>query len=193
MSELAKKKATYEDLCGIPENTIGEIVDGELIVTPRPSRKHARSAFVLGNKIGSPYDLGEGGPGGWIFLIDPEIGLGEQIVVPDMAGWKRERFPFEEDHKWISAVPDWVCEILSPSTFRTDKVKKMPIYAHHGVGHIWLIEPVAMTMDAFALESGRWVLLASFAENDKVRAEPFQEIEISLEDLWLGSLQPPRL
>jgi Uma2 family endonuclease len=194
MSELAKKKATYEDLYSIPENMTGEIINGELIVTPRPSRKHVRTAIVLGNKIGSPYDFGEGGgPGGWIFLIEPEIGLGEHTMVPDLAGWKRERFPIEEDHNWISAAPDWVCEILSPNTLRTDKVKKMPIYAHHGVGHIWLIDPVAMTMDAFRLESGKWVLLGSFTENDKVRAEPFQEIEINLKDLWLESLQPPSL
>jgi len=194
MSELAKKKATYEDLYSIPENMTGEIINGELIVTPRPSRKHVRTAIVLGNKIGSPYDFGEGGgPGGWIFLIEPEIGLGEHTMVPDLAGWKRERFPIEEDHNWISAAPDWVCEILSPNTLRTDKVKKMPIYAHHGVGHIWLIDPVAMTMDAFRLESGRWSLLASFSENDKVRAEPFQEIEINLGDLWVGDLQPPSL
>ena len=114
-------------------------------------------------------------------------------MVPDLVGWKRERFPIEENHNWISAAPDWVCEILSPNTLRTDKVKKMPIYAHHGVGHIWLIDPVAMTMDAFRLESGKWVLLGSFTENDKVRAEPFQEIEINLKDLWLESLQPPSL
>ncbi len=194
MSELSKKKATYEDLYSIPENMTGEIINGELIVTPRPSRKHVRTAIVLGNKIGSPYDFGEGGgPGGWIFLIEPEIGLGEHTMVPDLAGWKRERFPIEEDHNWISAAPDWVCEILSPNTLRTDKVKKMPIYAHHGVGHIWLIDPVAMTMDAFRLESGKWVLLGSFTENDKVRAEPFQEIEINLKDLWLESLEPPNL
>ncbi|MEM5787457.1 MAG: Uma2 family endonuclease [Syntrophobacteraceae bacterium] len=192
MSELAKEKATYEDLYKIPDNLIGEIIDGELIVTPRPSRKHVICTTALGALVTAPYQFGQGnGPGGWIFAIEPEIGLGEQILVPDLAGWKRERFPVEEDHNWISAAPDWVCEILSPSTFRIDKVKKMPIYAHHGVAHIWLIDPVAMTMDAFGLESGRWVLLGSFAENDKVRAEPFQEIEIHLGTLWLESPQSP--
>ncbi len=194
MSEIAKKKATYEDLYEVPENMTGEIIDGELIVTPRPSRRHTRTTSVLGYKIGPPYDFGEGGgPGGWIFIDEPEIGLGGHIMVPDLAGWKRERFPVEEDHNWISVAPDWVCEVLSPNTFRTDKVIKMPIYAHHGVGHIWLIDPVVMTMDIFRLEGGRWVLMGSFTENDKVRAEPFQEIEINLEDLWLGSLHPSSL
>ncbi len=142
----------------------------------------------------APYQFGrEGGPGGWIFAIEPEIGLGEDILVPGLAGWKRERFPVEEDHNWISVAPDWVCEILSPGTFRSDKVKKMALYANHGVRHIWLIDPVAATMDAFRLESGRWSLLGSFAENDRVRVEPFQEIEINLGDLWIGSFQPPIL
>ncbi len=192
MSELAKKKATYEDLYSVPENMTGEIIDGELIATPRPSRKHALAASVLGSEIIPSYYLGRsGGPGGWIIIVEPEIGLGEHTMVPDLAGWKRERFPIEEDHNWISVAPDWVCEILSPNTLRTDKIKKMPIYARHGVGHIWLIDPVAMTMDAFRLESGRWSLLASFSENDKVRIEPFHEIEINLGDLWVGSLQSP--
>jgi len=191
MSEPAKKKATYEDLYSIPGNMTGEIIDGELIVTPRPSRKHAFAASVLGSEIIPPYCLGRGGgPGGWVFIIEPEIGLGEQILVPDLAGWKREKFPVEEDHNWISVVPDWICEILSPGTLRNDKIKKMPIYAHHGVSHLWLIDPVATTMDVFRLESGRWSLLGSYAENDKVAAEPFLEIEINLEDLWVRNLPP---
>ncbi|MDR3567889.1 MAG: Uma2 family endonuclease [Syntrophobacteraceae bacterium] len=192
MSDLAEKKATYADLYGVPEDMIGEIIDGELIVHPRPSRRHTRATSALGYKLGPPYDFGEGGgPGGWIIIVEPEIGLGEHTIVPDLAGWKKEKFPVEEDHNWISVAPDWVCEVLSPKTFRTDKVKKMPVYAHHGVGHIWLIDPVAMSMDVFRLGVGvGWLLLGSFTENDKVRAEPFQEIEINLEDLWLESLQP---
>lgn len=127
MSDPAKKMATYEDLYSIPENMTGEIIDGELIVSPRPSRRHTSAASSLGSDLISPYQFGRGGcPGGWIIIIEPEIGLGDDIMVPDLAGWKRERFPFEEDHNWISAAPDWVCEILSPKSLRTDKIKKMP-------------------------------------------------------------------
>jgi Uma2 family endonuclease len=188
MSEPAKRKATYDDLCDIPENMTGEIIDGELIVHPRPSRKHTYAASALDKEIGPPYQLCRGGgPGGWIIIVEPEIQLGEHTMVPDLAGWKRERFPIEEDRNPISANPDWVCEILSPKTFRVDKIKKMPIYAHHGVGHIWLLDPLAKTMDTFRLESGGWRLPASFSENDKVREEPFQDIEIDLGNLWLGS------
>lgn len=137
-----------------------------------------------------PYQFGEGGgPGGWIILVEPEIGLGENILVPDLAGWKREKFSFREESNWISAAPDWVCEILSPSTLRLDKVKKMPLYAQFGVGYIWLIDPVAMTLDAFKLEAPRWVLLGSYAEQDHVKVEPFLELEISLGDLWLDALE----
>jgi Uma2 family endonuclease len=187
MSDPAKRLATYEELYSIPEDMIGEIVNGELIVTPRPGPRHMNVTTILGEELGPPYRRGRGGPGGWIFLIEVEIKLGEDIVVPDLAGWRKERFPTKTEHNWIPVAPDWVCEVLSPSTFRNDKVRKMPLYACHNVGHIWLIDPGAMTMDAFRLESGRWALLASFSEDDKVRIEPFQEIEIHLGDLWMQS------
>ncbi|MGO9312609.1 MAG: Uma2 family endonuclease [Syntrophobacteraceae bacterium] len=133
MSGPAKKKATYNDLFSIPENTTGEIINGELIVTPRPSRRHLYTESALGNKIGPPYQFGEGGgPGGWIILLEPEIGFGEDILVPDLAGWREGRYPEEEPHNWISVCPDWVCEVLSPSTQRTDKMEKMPVYARFG-------------------------------------------------------------
>jgi Uma2 family endonuclease len=192
MAELAKKKAVYEDLYNIPAGMTGEIINGELIATPRPSRKHGFCATALGAAVTVPYQFGEGGgPGGWIFIIEPEIRLGENILVPDLAGWRRKNFPFQEDSNWIAIAPGWVCEVLSPNTFRNDKVKKMPIYARHGVEHIWLIDPVAMTLDVFRLESSGWLMLGSYAEKDKVRAAPFQDIEIDLDGLWLESLERP--
>ena len=186
MAEPAEKEATYEDLYNIPENMTGEIINGELVVTPRPSREHTSTASSLGYKIGPPYQFGEGGgPGGWIIIIEPEIGLGRNILVPDLAGWKRERFPVEEPHNWISVAPDWVCEILSPSTAKTDKTDKMPVYGQFGVSHVWLLDPLARTLDVFRLESTRWVVAGLYAGNDKVRAEPFGEIEIDMGSLWL--------
>jgi Uma2 family endonuclease len=196
MAELAEKKATYGDLYSTPENMTGEIIDGELFVTPRPSRQHTYAASALGTRIGPPYQFGEGGgPGGWIIIVEPEIGLGENILVPDLAGWKRERFPFQEETNWISVAPDWVCEILSPRTASLDKVEKMPIYARYGVAYAWIIDPIMMrTLDVYRRESeGWWRLLESYAENDKVCAEPFKEFEIKLGDLWIESLQPPAI
>ncbi|MBF0474802.1 MAG: Uma2 family endonuclease [Deltaproteobacteria bacterium] len=186
MSEPAKKKATYEDLYGVPENMTGEIIYGELTVTPRPSTKHILTTSALNAKIIPPYYFGDGGgPGGWIILIGPEIALVENILVPDLAGWKRDRFPKRQEHNWIDVVPDWVCEVLSPSTALRDRTKKMAIYAEYGVGYLWFIDPVHMTVDIFRLESSRWVPLGVFGGNEKVRLEPFQQIEIDLGHLWL--------
>lgn len=194
MSEPAKKKATYEDLRRLPENMIGEIVDGQLLATPRPAPTHSRVATVLGNEIGPRYDRsGEGGgPGGWLFLYEVEIKLGEHILVPDLAGWKRQKFPTDLEHNWVPVAPDWICEILSPGSLCTDRIKKMPLYAQFGVGHAWLIDPRDKTLDVYRLETGRWSLLGSFAEEDKARAEPFQEIAIDLADLWLDSALSPK-
>jgi Uma2 family endonuclease len=186
MAEPAKNKATYEDLYSIPENMTGEIIAGELIATPRPSRRHVYAASALGIEVGPSYQFGRGGPGGWIILDEPEIQFGEDILVPDLGGWRRERFPASEEHNWISVAPDWVCEVLSPGTIRVDKVKKMTIYGRHGVGYVWLLDPMNRTLDVLGLESGKWVVLGVYAEDDKVRAAPFQEVEIEMEHLWLA-------
>ncbi len=186
MSELARKKATYEDLYDIPENMTGEIIDGELIVAPRPSTKHSHAASALGGEIVPPYRFGRsGGPGGWVILFEHEIMLGEHLLVPDFSGWRKERFPGVPKENWLSVPPDWVCEILSPNTARHDRVRKMPIYAQHEIPHLWLIDPSEQTLEVFLLQSGKWLMLAAFAEEDRVRAEPFQEIEIDLADLWI--------
>jgi Uma2 family endonuclease len=195
VTEPAARKPTYEDLFSLPDSMTGEIIGGEIFATPRPSRHHAYAASALNARLGSPYQFGEsGGPGGWVILMEPEIGLGEHILVPDLAGWKVGRFPFEEDRNWISTVPDWVCEILSPRTAGLDKSRKMPVYAQFGVAHAWLLDPIAnKTLDVYRLEPGGWWrLLESYGEdNDRVRAEPFQEVEIRLADLWMESLKPP--
>ncbi len=154
MGEAAEKKATYDDLYDIPENMIGEIIDGELHTMPRPSPKHAKITSELGAEIIYSYRFGRGGPGGWIILDEPEIRLGEHTLVPDIAGWKKERSPRSLKTNWIETPPDWICEVLSPGTIRLDKTKKMPIYSKHNVQHIWLINPIDKTLDVFKLVSG---------------------------------------
>jgi Uma2 family endonuclease len=186
MTEPVKKRVVYESLFDIPDNMTGEIINGELIATPRPSRKHSVVISRLGFELGPPYDFGRGGgPGGWVIVDEPETSFGENILVPDMAGWKKERFPVEEPHNWISVAPDWVCEILSPTTAQVDRAEKMPIYAQHHVLHAWLIDPIVKTLEIFRLESGRWVVLGVYAKSAKVHAEPFPEIELDLGLLWL--------
>jgi len=185
MLELAIKKASYEDLFAVPETMTGEIIDGELIVSPRPSRRHSEAASSLVGEIVPPYKFGRGGPGGWIIQHEPEIAFATDILVPDLAGWRRERFPVEEGHNWISVAPDWVCEVLSPSTFRRDKIQKMRIYGQHQVAYAWLIDPESKILEAYALEGQRWVVLGVYGEGETIRVPPFEEIDIDLSNLWL--------
>lgn len=186
MPQPLKKPATYEDLFAVPENATGEIVAGELIVTPRPSRRHSQVESALCAELKAPFDFGRGGPGGWVILIEPEIQLGEHTLVPDLAGWREERFPVSEDHNWISATPDWLCEILSPNTVRLDRITKMSIYRDHAVPHVWLVDPVAKTLEVFGIGPSRtWLTLGLYAEDPTIRAEPFQEVAIELRHLWM--------
>jgi len=186
MSEPAKKKATYDDLCRVPENMTGEIINGELIVTPRPSTEHSLASSCLGAELIPPYYHGRGGgPGGWVILDEPEGRFGENILVPDLAGWRKDRFSRPKTTNYISVTPDWVCEVLSPSTARIDKMEKMPIYARHGVLYLWLVDPVGKTLDVFKLKGGEWMVAGLYVGDAVVRAEPFQEIEIDLSVLWL--------
>ena len=186
MSEPARKMATYEDLCTVPENLIGEIINGELIVTPRPSLDHSHAAAAMGGTLVPPFALGRGGgPGGWIILDEPEITLGQQVLVPDLAGWRKERLLGRPKSEWMALPPDWVCEILSPSTALRDRTVKTAIYAVHGVGTLWLVDPIHQTLEIFRLESGAWVVAGVFGGDQKACLEPFQELEIDLGDWWL--------
>lgn len=186
MSEPAKQKATYEDLYNIPENMTGEIIDGELIVSARPAWRHVHAASILGAEVLPPYQFGRGGgPGGWIICDEPEVHFDDNVLVPDLAGWKRERLSISPEEHRFTIVPDWICEIFSPSSVRIDRIKKMRIYARYAVPHVWLIDPAVKTLEVFRLESGKWLLLDTFAEDDKVRVEPFEEIEIELGNFWL--------
>lgn len=186
MSEPAKKTATYEDLYALPENMIGEIINGELIVTPRPSLDHAHAASSMGGELVPPFGMGRGGgPGGWVILYEPEIYLDDHILVPDLGGWRKERLAGSPKSEWMAIRPDWVCEILSPSTALRDRTMKKCIYETHGVGHLWLVDPVHRTLEIFRLESSCWVPAGVFGGDEKERLEPFQEIEIDLGGLWL--------
>jgi Uma2 family endonuclease len=185
MPAPAKRPATYEDLKALPENMVGQIIDGELIASPRPGHGHARATSVLGVKLGGPFDLGGGGgPGGWFILDEPELHFSSQILVPDIAGWRRERMPKGET-PFFTVAPDWVCEVLSPSTARIDRVKKKRIYAREQVKHIWLVDPAEKTLEAYRLEGEHWTEEGTFAEAERVRVEPFEAIELDLGDLWL--------
>ena len=192
-SSTAKRLATYEDLSKVPEHLVGEIVDGELHTSPRPAPRHAVSASTLGMELGPPFSQGRGGPGGWWILDEPELHLGLDVLVPDLAGWRRERLPAIQDTPpYFTVAPDWLCEVLSPSTYRLDRTQKLRIYARERVKHTWLVHPVERTLEVLRLESGRWSIVATFAEDALVRAEPFEAVEIDLLRIWGESRAKPR-
>jgi Uma2 family endonuclease len=178
------RPATYDDLIALPDNLVAEIVAGELHASPRPALPHARAYSVLGRRIGGPYDDGVGGPGGWWIIDEPELHLGPDVLVPDLAGWQRSRMPVFPTTAYVSLSPDWICEILSPSTAQLDRAKKLAIYARERVAHAWLVDPIARTLEVLRLESGRWLILATHAGSEAVRAEPFDQIELDLRSLW---------
>lgn len=184
MGDPAKRRATYEDLLAVPDRLVAEIIDGVLTTTPHPAARHAWASSSLGGELHGPFMRGKGGPGGWILLDEPELHLHADVLVPDLAGWRRERMPELPDTAAFDLPPDWVCEVLSPSTAATDRAEKMPIYAREGVTHLWLVDPIARTLEVCRLEQGRWVLLQTWRDNAKVRAEPFAEYELDLEGLW---------
>jgi Uma2 family endonuclease len=188
-----KRRATYEDLLRVPDNKVAELLDGELVVSPRPAARHARAASGLGVGLG-PFDFGSGPggkePGGWWVLDEPELHLGKDVLVPDLAGWRRTRMPIIPDVAAFELAPDWVCEVVSPSTVRHDRLRKMRIYARESVAHLWLVDPIAQTLEVYRLEGGRWVVFGTFGGDEKVRAEPFDAIELDLARLWLEEAPP---
>ena len=146
--------------------------------------RHAWASSGLGIKIGSPFNYGDDGPGGWWIIDEPELHLGEDIVVPDLAGWRRETMPEYPDAAYCTIAPDWVCEVLSPSTRRLDQIEKRDLYAREGVGYLWFVDPDARTLEAFALPEGQWLLLATLADDAPVSLPPFDAITFPLDALW---------
>jgi len=151
----AEKPATYEDLFALPDNVVGEIINRRLVTHPRPAPRHAHAYSAIGAKLFDPFGQGRGGPGGWWILDEPECHLDADIVVPDLAGWRRSRMPKLPETAWFGLAPDWVCEILSPGTMRADRAEKLPIYAGHGVGHVWLVDPDLRTLEVLENRDGK--------------------------------------
>jgi Uma2 family endonuclease len=189
VAKLAKRPATYEDLLKVPDNLVAEIIQGELYTSPRPASPHARASSGLGARIYTNFDDGGGGPGGWWILDEPELHLGPDVLVPDIAGWRRERMPVLPDTAAFELAPDWVCEVISPGTGRLDRMLKLPSYARAGVAYAWLVDPLQRFIDAFRLVDGQWALLGTYGD-EVARIEPFDAVEIPLATLWMPDAQP---
>ena len=184
MVDPAPRRATYADLLSVPSHLIAELIDGELFTQPRPAARHARAASRLGMDVGGPFDRGKGGPGGWVILDEPELHLHGDALVPDLAGWRRERMPELPEAAAFELAPDWVCEVLSPSTQRHDRVLKMRVYARERVGHVWLVDPAAQTLEVYAWSDKGWVRSQVGEGTETIRAAPFDAIELALAALW---------
>lgn len=183
-SIIKEKPATYADLEALPPTVVGEILYGALHTQPRPAPRHGIAAGELFSALSSPFKRGQGGPGGWIFVIEPELHVGPHVVVPDVAGWRAERLtPFPET-AFITTPPDWLAEILSPSTQAIDRTDKLSIYAETGVSHCWYIDPIAKTLEVMALTGGRWLLVSALKDDAPVTAPPFEAHTFPLSVLW---------
>lgn len=184
MAGPAKRRATYDDLRAVPAHRVAEIVHGVLVTQPRPAAPHAQAASALSSELFGPFRRGKGGPGGWIILYEPELHPGDDVLVPDLAGWRRERMPELPHTAAFDLAPDWICEVLSVSTAALDRSDKLPIYAREGVRHAWLVDPIAKTLEVFRLEGPHWLLVATWSGEQEVRAEPFEAIGLELGALW---------
>ena len=181
------RRATYGDIEAAPPNMVAEIIDGALHVNPRPAVPHTVAASTLGQELGAPFFRGRGGPGGWVILDEPELHLGPEpdVLVPDLAGWRRARMPeIPEVTPYFTLAPDWLCEVLSPSTAATDRSQKLPIYAREGVAHVWLVDPLVKTLEVLRLDGPTWRLLGTWRDDQIVNAEPFESFGLELATLW---------
>jgi Uma2 family endonuclease len=187
MTAAARKRASYEDILAADPRVIAEIVDGVLYTQPRPALGHALVASELTYRLIGPFRHGRGGPGGWHILVEPELHLGPEpdILVPDLAGWRTSRMPRVSNRAFETLAPDWVAEILSPSTSRIDRSMKLPVYLRERVPHVWLLDPQAMTIEVLRLDGGSYRLLGVHTDDDRARLEPFDEIELDCATLWL--------
>lgn len=178
------KPATYADIEALPDNMVGEILFGVLHANPRPAPRHGLAGAELAYELVGPFRRGIGGPGGWIFAIEPELHLGSHVVVPDLAGWRIDRLPTLPSTPFFEIAPDWLAEILSPSTQRMDRTDKLKVYAQYGVGHCWYIDPIDKTLEVFARVGDKWQIAATFKDADQVAAPPFQALTFNLDALW---------
>lgn len=194
MRDLKRKKpATYEDIEELPIGWVGELVEDELYAHPRPAVAHLHVASRLGAHLISHFEEGLANPGGWWLLNEPELHLGRDVLVPDIAGWRRERVPSGLDltQPFITLAPDWICEVLSPSTSSVDRVRKMPVYQRECVSSAWIIDPRKPTLEVYHLGPGGWRLAAWHAGDSVVRAEPYEAVPLDLARLWSARVSRP--
>lgn len=189
MQDIVKRNATYADLEAVPPHLVAEILHGQLVTHPRPTGGHARVHTRLIGVLAPPFCEGLSGPGGWEILTEPELHFGSEVTVPELAGWRLERVPVPPAANplvvaKIRLVPDWVCEVLSPSTEKYDRGDKREIYADAGVKHLWLVDPRIDVLEVFELTGGKWSLIHTWTGDVAANIPPFDAIEFRLGRIW---------
>ena len=191
------KEATYADIEALPEHVVGEIIDGELVVSPRPRLRHAHASSALGVELGGAFSRKPNGPdrpGGWWILNEPELHFAKQVLVPDLAGWRHERLPEIPDLAYATLAPDWVCEVISPTSGRRDRIQKARIYAQNAVQWLWLVDPLQQTVEVLRNGGEHWTLMGTWGgDDDTARLLPFDAIALELSRWWLPLPKEPEL
>lgn len=185
MLKAEPRPATYADIEALPPHVVGEILFGVLHTHPRPAPRHSVAAGELQTELSVPFRRGRGGPGGWIFAVEPELHLGPHVVVPDIAGWRKERLTPFPDTPYIETPANWLAEVLSASTQAIDRTDKLTVYTEFGVKHCWYVDPLARTLEVLALTGGKWLLAATYKDADPVTAPPFEAHTFLLDVLWV--------
>jgi len=178
-------RATYEDLPQVPERFLVELIDGEIYTARQPGTPHTVALSVLVALLTRPWMLAQDGPGGWWIFYRPELHLAGDAFVPDAAGWRRDRTPECPNTSGTDVAPDWLCEVLSPGNAGYDRVKKVPKYARNGVEFVWIVDPIAHTLEVYRLTGEHYVLLDTHEGDERARIEPFEAIELDLSLIWL--------
>ena len=186
-----EREELYETLRALPSHVVGEILGGKLFASPRPASPHSAASLALGAELIGPFQRKRGGPGGWWFFNEPELHCDQDVLVPDLAGWRRSRMPVRVPVPFFTLAPDWVCEVLSPSTARIDRTLKKQLYARAGVSFLWLVDPVLRVLEVLELHEGQWLERGSWSGRARVSAEPFAALELELEALWFSESPEP--
>jgi Putative restriction endonuclease len=184
MAQSKSKLATYADIEALPPHVVGEILFGSLHTQPRPARRHVVASGRMSGILGPPFEFGQGGPGGWVLAAEPELHLGPHVAVPDLAGWRAERLVGRGDGAYFEEVPDWICEIHSPSTKWVDRGPKRLLYATYAVPYLWYLDPVTQLLEVYKRQDSDWLLTHTFVGGQAVSAPPFDAITFDMKLLW---------
>lgn len=179
-----RRPATLADLAAIPSTHTGHLLDGKLYTFPRPRFRHGRAQTALVSTLDPPFGRGVGGPGGWVLVVEPELHLGGNALVPDLAGWRREGLDVAALDPYPTLAPAWACEVLSPSTEAFDRGLKAEALARHGVAWLWFVDPEARTLEVYENDAGQFRQRQRFQDNVDVTAPPFDALTWPLGSLW---------